>query len=358
MEMPGRSLNPSDYRFAYQGLYAEADAETGLSSFWLRSYDARIGQFTTTDPFGQGFSSYAGMGNNPVSLVDPTGGITTYARSWADGMAQEFVNTMSKLINASYYEGNYALGFTPGGGSVGGGAGGGGYWGCSAAYDLGLQLELLQAQSLAKHEELERIKAQDMLENALRKLQKEIENLQMINGMNDMIAAVNNMGNGYGMSIGPGGDETALTAFNLVMGYFLGYGDIVSIYGPDSKESQEMMKSFGVYLAIKNYNESRITEGDYKFSPQINKKWEITNIQQSIFYHMYESQSALRFVTGGYNYSLADKGDRFDILIINQMSANSLLYHIGDFFDFNANFINPGQPGSTQTQIYYLQIPK
>jgi RHS repeat-associated protein len=74
MEMPGRSLNPSDYRFAYQGLYAEADAETGLSSFWLRNYDARIGQFTTTDPFNYGFSSYNGMDNNPVSFVDPTGG--------------------------------------------------------------------------------------------------------------------------------------------------------------------------------------------------------------------------------------------------------------------------------------------
>jgi hypothetical protein len=45
MEMPGRGLNPTDYRFGYQRLYAEADAETGLSSFWLRNYDARIGRW-------------------------------------------------------------------------------------------------------------------------------------------------------------------------------------------------------------------------------------------------------------------------------------------------------------------------
>jgi RHS repeat-associated protein len=150
MEMPGRSLNPSDYRFAYQGLYAEADAETGLSSFWLRNYDARIGQFTTTDPFGQGFSSYSGMGNNPVSLVDPTGGITTYARSWADGMAQEFVNTMSKLINASYYEGNYALGFTLGGGSCGRGFGNGG-GGVVFGNPFAGNQNLLDGQSMAEY---------------------------------------------------------------------------------------------------------------------------------------------------------------------------------------------------------------
>jgi hypothetical protein len=41
-----------------------------------------------------------------------------------------------------------------------------------------------------------------MLENALRKLQKEIENLQMINGANEMIASVNDaLGSGYGMGI-------------------------------------------------------------------------------------------------------------------------------------------------------------
>jgi RHS repeat-associated protein len=123
MEMPGRGLNPTDYRFAYQGLYAEADAETGLSSFWLRSYDARIGQFTTTDPFGQGFSSYAGMGNNPVSLVDPTGGFEA-PPTWQPWMIDVFNSFTSGTINYSNYErGIDGAYYSTGGGSGGGGGG-------------------------------------------------------------------------------------------------------------------------------------------------------------------------------------------------------------------------------------------
>lgn len=67
-----------DSRYGYQGLYAEKDKETGWSSFELRNYDAAIGRWLTIDPMGQYVSPYVGMGNNPVSGVDPTGG-------WSDG---------------------------------------------------------------------------------------------------------------------------------------------------------------------------------------------------------------------------------------------------------------------------------
>lgn len=61
-------------RYGYQGLYAEKDKETGWSNFELRNYDAAIGRWLTTDPYGQYDSPYVGMGNNPLGTVDPDGG--------------------------------------------------------------------------------------------------------------------------------------------------------------------------------------------------------------------------------------------------------------------------------------------
>jgi RHS repeat-associated protein len=64
------------YRYGYQGEFAEKDSETDWNSFELRQYDSEIGRFTTTDPMGEFWSSYVGMGNDPVNLTDPTGGCT------------------------------------------------------------------------------------------------------------------------------------------------------------------------------------------------------------------------------------------------------------------------------------------
>jgi RHS repeat-associated protein len=63
------------YRYAYQGQYAEKDEETGWEHFELREYDAVIGRSHVKDPYKQFWSSYMWVGNNPVSGIDPTGGI-------------------------------------------------------------------------------------------------------------------------------------------------------------------------------------------------------------------------------------------------------------------------------------------
>jgi RHS repeat-associated protein len=74
MEMPVRKYQGSDaYKFGYQGQYAEKDAETGYNHFEARDYDSRIGRWLVPDPAGQFHSAYLGMGNNPVSGVDPDG---------------------------------------------------------------------------------------------------------------------------------------------------------------------------------------------------------------------------------------------------------------------------------------------
>ena len=67
-----------DYRFGYQGKYAEADKETNWNSFDLRAYDPAIGRWMGVDPYGQNYSPYMGMGNDPVNRVDPDGGRDEY----------------------------------------------------------------------------------------------------------------------------------------------------------------------------------------------------------------------------------------------------------------------------------------
>ena len=73
--MPNRQLIGGEpYRYGYQGEFAETDPETGKPAFELRLYDPRINRWLTPDPYGQHFSPYLGMGNNPISNVDPDGG--------------------------------------------------------------------------------------------------------------------------------------------------------------------------------------------------------------------------------------------------------------------------------------------
>ena len=74
--LPGLSyvVGSKRYRYGYQGQYAERDDETGFESFELRLYNSRIGRWLSYDPEGQFNSPYVGMGNNPVSGVDPDGG--------------------------------------------------------------------------------------------------------------------------------------------------------------------------------------------------------------------------------------------------------------------------------------------
>jgi RHS repeat-associated protein len=84
LEMPGQwlPLCRSAYRFGYQGQNSEEDPETGYNSFELRQYDSRIGRWLVPDPYGQYWSPYLGMGNNPINYLDPDGGWTEGAGFW------------------------------------------------------------------------------------------------------------------------------------------------------------------------------------------------------------------------------------------------------------------------------------
>jgi RHS repeat-associated protein len=82
MAMPNATTG--DYRYAFQG--QEKDPETGMEAFELRMWDGRLGRWLSPDPYGQYASPYLGMGNNPVSSIDPDGGWDKKFGAWLHGL--------------------------------------------------------------------------------------------------------------------------------------------------------------------------------------------------------------------------------------------------------------------------------
>jgi RHS repeat-associated protein len=102
MPMPNKHTTDGNYRYAFQG--QEKDSETGMEAFELRLWDGRIGRWLTIDPYHEFFSPYLGMGNNPINLIDPDGGMTDPPKTGKVG---------EKYNDADYgmltYDGNFWL---------------------------------------------------------------------------------------------------------------------------------------------------------------------------------------------------------------------------------------------------------
>jgi RHS repeat-associated protein len=101
--MDGREIDDEPYKYGYQGQFSEYDSLTKWNAFDLRMYDARIGRFTTTDPYKEFHSSYLGMGNRPHMTTDPTGGFTG-----GTTLLNEVVITASRLPSIASVVGSIA----------------------------------------------------------------------------------------------------------------------------------------------------------------------------------------------------------------------------------------------------------
>lgn len=84
------SLAPNPVnRFLYQGKELTNNLGLGLYDFHARQYDPLLGRFTSVDPMAasfDGMSPYAGMGNNPINMVDPDGRIPLPLAMFAGGV--------------------------------------------------------------------------------------------------------------------------------------------------------------------------------------------------------------------------------------------------------------------------------
>jgi len=85
MTMPGRSYTSENYRFGFNGMEKADDIAQGDLDFGARIFDSRLGRWLSLDPLQAkypGLSPYSGIGNNPISFIDPDGRIiiwnTTY----------------------------------------------------------------------------------------------------------------------------------------------------------------------------------------------------------------------------------------------------------------------------------------
>jgi RHS repeat-associated protein len=92
--MPNKTTTDGLYRYAFQG--QELDTETNMEAFQLRLWDGRIGRWLSPDPYGQYHSPYLGMGNNPISSIDPDGGFAVGSgdppKSWFGRMFSSIGN--------------------------------------------------------------------------------------------------------------------------------------------------------------------------------------------------------------------------------------------------------------------------
>ncbi len=106
MVMPGRSENPTLYRYAFDGLEGDHSVAGNNLSYttYFRQYDPRLGRWKSPDPVIHPWeSAYAGFADNPILYIDPMGNAAGAVKSIGDGIkaiGQAIANTAKTVGKA------------------------------------------------------------------------------------------------------------------------------------------------------------------------------------------------------------------------------------------------------------------
>lgn len=100
LEIKDRQITRERYRYGYQGQFAEKDDETGWNHFELREYDPVIGRWISMDPYGQHWSPFIGIGNDPTNMIDFDGGYS----KWGASIRAFLTRGSSPIYQAEDYE--------------------------------------------------------------------------------------------------------------------------------------------------------------------------------------------------------------------------------------------------------------
>lgn len=363
-------LNP----FQYQGKQFIDDYNLNWHYFHARMFDSQLGRWHCKDPVIVHASPYIGMGNNPVSLVDPDGrtpglGDDFPPGNWlpeieviADGngshsaKGQDLYNITLRWMNggsasngfgnSNQYGNNYGGGGFGNGGNNGGGSsishGSGGN--SNDPYKLNNGLDDIEDNNvwLTESPERNRVTTKEKIGFIINYISSlESGPLESASWLSEAAFAIGNMAS-----------------------FATGLGSSVTTYGPDSDAVKAIRQSPGIQIAINKYLVSQTPTPNYpyKFSPDISSVDAFINtIGSSVDAHLAAIGSPIQLFIGSYNVFISPYGaNHINVTVTNKTGLNSLFYHLPTAFGFELDYNRSGvigMPYSSIKQIFYWTQP-
>lgn len=103
MEMPGRSITDTEYRYGFSGKEKDNEIKGHGNSyhFGARLFDARVSRWLSEDPLASKYPSlspYSFVSNNPLMFVDPDGRWIAFAKNTSPEFKKQYYETVRYLV--------------------------------------------------------------------------------------------------------------------------------------------------------------------------------------------------------------------------------------------------------------------